>query len=97
MNTTNLEYLQENLKYLGFENKLNDDLQKNASRELPAFQLELEIPHFNKTMDFTFHFKKSDQSDIYFLNKYDAVLKLENGEADRNQTFYITKGCRNYG
>ena len=39
----------------------------------------------------TLHFKKSNDSEMYFFNKYDAALKPEK-EADAiQQTFYINK------
>src|SRR5690606_23183972 len=52
MNTQNLEFLQSNLKYFGFGDKLNEALEKSISEQQKEFQLKLEIPHFNNKMDY---------------------------------------------
>ena len=92
MNTQNLEYLQTNLKYFGFGDKLNEALEKNIKGEKAEFQLKVEIPHFNNKMDYTLHFKKSGLSDMYFFNRYDAALQNGKPEQDKMQGFYINKG-----
>ena len=92
MNTQNLEFLQSNLKYFGFGEKLNEALEKSISEQQKEFQLKLEIPHFNNKMDYTLHFKKSDSTDMYFFNRYDATLQNGNPEHNKNQSFYINKG-----
>ncbi|HUH19372.1 hypothetical protein [Albibacterium sp.] len=92
MNTQNLEFLQSNLKYFGFGDKLNEALEKNISDQQKEFQLKLEIPHFNNKMDYTLHFKKSDSTDMYFFNRYDAAIQNDKSELNKNQTFYINKG-----
>lgn len=92
MNTQNLEFLQSNLKYFGFGDKLNEALEKNISDQQKEFQLKLEIPHFNNKMDYTLHFKKSDSTDMYFFNRYDAAIKSDKAELNKSQSFYINKG-----
>lgn len=92
MNTQNLEFLQSNLKYFGFGDKLNEALEKNISEQHKEFQLKLEIPHFNSKMDYTLHFKKSDSTDMYFFNRYDAAIQNDKPELNRSQSFYINKG-----
>ena len=92
MNTQNLEYLQTNLKYFGFGDKLNEALEKNIKDEKAEFQLKVDIPHFNNSMDYTLHFKKSSQSDMYFFNRYDAALHNGKPELDKMQAFYVNKG-----
>jgi hypothetical protein len=74
MNLKNLEYLQDNLKYLGFPDTLNESLEQNLKAQKPEFQLHVAIPHYSNTADYTLHFRKSDQSDLYFLNKVDASI-----------------------
>lgn len=92
MNTQNLEFLQSNLKYFGFGDKLNEALEKNIRDQQKEFQLKLEIPHFNNKMDYTLHFKKSDSTDMYFFNRYDAAIQNDKSELNKNQSFYINKG-----
>jgi ribosome-binding factor A len=92
MNTQNLEYLQTNLKYFGFGDKLNEALEKNIKEKKAEFQLKVEIPHFNNKMDYTLHFKKSSETDMYFFNRYDAALQNGKPELDKVQAFYVNKG-----
>lgn len=77
MNQKNLEYLQENLRYLGFPATLNKSLEENLKAQKPKFQLGVSIPHYSNTADYTLHFRKSEQSDLYFLNKVDASISAE--------------------
>lgn len=92
MNTQNLEFLETNLKYFGFGDKLSEELKKNIADQQKEFQLEIEIPHYNNKMDYQLHFKKSDTTGMYFFNSYDA--KLLNSEAgfSRDHTFFVNKG-----
>ncbi len=92
MNSQNLEFLQTNLKYFGFGDKLNEDLKKNIEAQKAEFQLKIEIPHFNNRMDYTLHFKKSDTSEMYFFNRYDAGLRNGKPENDKTHSFYVNKG-----
>lgn len=95
MNVKNLEFLKEGLKYLGFGDKLNADLEGKIKEQPTEFKLNM-VGEFNKDnikdrVNFTLDFKKSDQSDMYFLNRYHAVLKNEDPAQQKEQTFYITK------
>lgn len=89
MNTDNMEYLQNQLKYLGFGEGLNAALEKNLKEGLPDFQLQASHAFGKDQMEATLYFKKSEREgmDMYFFNKYDASLKQ--GEHSMNQTFYI--------
>jgi NACalpha-BTF3-like transcription factor len=95
MNVKNLEFLKEGLKYLGFGDKLNADLEGKIKEQPLEFKLNL-VGEFNKDnikdrVNYTLDFKKSDQSDMYFLNRYLATLKNEDPKQEKSQTFYITK------
>lgn len=95
MNVKNLEYLKEGLKYLGFGDKLNADLENKIKEQPTEFKLNL-VGEFDKhnikdRVNYTLDFKKSDQSDMYFLNRYLANLKNEDATLEKSQTFYISK------
>ncbi|TXK33750.1 hypothetical protein FVR03_18780 [Pontibacter qinzhouensis] len=91
MNENNLDYLKEGLKYLGFGQTLNEELEKQVRAQKPVFELQLQKPYFNSTVNYTLHFRKSDQSDLYFFNKYDATLKPDASASETSQTFYLHK------
>ncbi|MHA4807534.1 hypothetical protein ACX0G9_05490 [Flavitalea flava] len=92
----NLTYLLENLKYLGFgENSpLTDDLKAEVAKKNKEFQLVYETFYSgDHKLEAVLYFKKGDQSDIYFFNKYYALLRCgDDPEQDKGQTFYISKG-----
>lgn len=95
MNEKNLNYLKDSLKYLGFGDKLNKDLEENIKEQPKAFKLEL-IGEFNTgdrkdKVSYAIDFKKSDQSDMYFLNRYQATLRDDDPQKERSHTFYMTK------
>lgn len=95
MNIKNLEFLKVGLKYLGFGEKLNADLENKIKEQPAEFKLKL-IGEFNKDgikdrVDYTLDFKKSDQTDMYFLNRYQATLRNDDPAQEKTQMFYITK------
>jgi hypothetical protein len=78
MNKENLDYLKVQVKYMGFGEKLNPDLNYQTR-------------FGDKDFEATLHFKKSETQDRYFFNSYEAKLERENAE-QRNHTFYTNKG-----
>jgi hypothetical protein len=96
MNHENLEFLQDNLKYLGFgeQQLLNEELEQKIVGEAKEFQLFTEAFYDDDyKLEATLYFRRGDQNEMYFFNKYEALLrKGEAPEKDRKQTFYISKG-----
>ncbi|WP_192822746.1 hypothetical protein [Rufibacter sp. LB8] len=84
MNESNLEHLKKELEDLKFGFPVQEALEKNLQLQLPDFQLRHAVPTEKGQVDFTLHFRKSNQSDFYFFNKYDASLSkippLEKGQ-----------------
>ena len=92
MNEKNYEFLSEQLKYTGFGDKLNEDLRKQLEKQQTEFKLQAQNSFGKDETTATLYFKKSDQSDTVFFNKYDLQLKKENDENSLKQTFYVNKG-----
>src|SRR5260221_7732105 len=95
MNRKNFEFLRDGLKYMGFGEKLNTDLETKIKAQPADFQLTLQ-GEFKKDgavdkVDYRLDFKKSDQTDMYFFNRYKATLKHDDPTQEKSQTFYITK------
>lgn len=95
MNAKNLEFLKDGLKYMGFGDKLNAELEKQISQQPAEFKLNL-TGEFKKDatiekVDYSLDFKKSDQTDMYFFNRYRATLKNDDPAQEKTQTFYVTK------
>ena len=91
MNEKNLKYLKDNLKYMGFGEKLNVDLENQLKEGKPEFQLKLNEKMYQGNMETNLHFKQSPSSDMYFFNSYEARLTKDNGH-DLSQSFYLNNG-----
>lgn len=91
MNEQNFLYLKDNIKYMGFSDNLNETLANKLKEGLPEFSLTYRTEINRKPFEATLHFRKSDNSDMYFFNNYKASLQRSNGEKV-DQTFYLTKG-----
>jgi hypothetical protein len=91
MNEKNLKYLKDNLKYMGFGEKLNADLENGLKEGKPEFQLKLNEKMFQGNMEVNLQFKQSPSSDMYFFNSYEARLTKDNGH-DISQSFYLNNG-----
>lgn len=92
----NLEYLKNDLKFLGFGEKLYPELERNLSDKPDKFAL-LHLAEYNRPdgmkdeMRYKVEFGKSETSDRYFLNSYTAILK--DAVQDKSQTFYVKLGA----
>ena len=91
MNEKNFEYLKDNIKYMGFGEKQNDSLEQHLKEGKESFQLRFTTEVNKKPFEALLQFRKSDNSDMYFFNSYQASLKRSNNEKV-DQTFYLTKG-----
>ena len=91
MNEENFEYLKDNIKYMGFGEKLVDQLEANLKAAKDDFKLDFKAVINNKPFDATLHFGKSEATDMYFFNSFNASLQRSNGEKV-DQTFYLNKG-----
>lgn len=90
MNEQNYEYLKDNIKYMGFGEKLNEQLENNLKQGKDEFQLDFKTEINKNPFEATLHFRKSDNTDMYFFNSYNASLQRSNGEK-MDQTFYLNK------
>lgn len=91
MNEQNLQYLKDNIKYLGLGEDHTDALMKKLNEGQPEFSINHRMEINRKPFEAELHFRKSDNSDMYFLNSYSASLQRSNGEK-MEQTFYLNKG-----
>jgi hypothetical protein len=96
MNQQNLGFLRDSLKYLGFGDggPLCDQLNEEVSKGLAEFHLYTEACFDENTkLEACLYFRRSAQHDMYFFNKYVALLQYSgHPEKSRSYTFYISKG-----
>jgi hypothetical protein len=91
MNQKNFEYLKDQVKYSGFGESLENDLKTNLQKQPAEFSLHHQATFGKDQVNSELHFKRSTQSDLYFLNSYEAELKKENQKEALKQTFYLNK------
>lgn len=92
MNQKNFDYLKDQVKFTGFGDALESELGDKMQKQTPEFQITHSAKFGNDTASATLHFKKSEQSDMYFFNRYNVSLKQEQSNDVVDQTFYINKG-----
>lgn len=84
MNLNNLENLKEEMKALGFKDKLISEMEKNMEKNIPEFILHDAIKATKGQVDLTLHFKQSGQSDFFYFNKFEVAhnqgKSLEEGQ-----------------
>jgi hypothetical protein len=91
MNEKNLDYLKSNVRNHGFGETLGSQLEAQLQKGEAEFTLVHKTEVNKREIEATLYFKKSDTTDMYFFNKYDARMKNEKDET-MAQTFYINKG-----
>jgi hypothetical protein len=76
MNLNNLEDLKEQMKALGFKDKLIEQMEEKIKKDVPDFKLRDTLPATKGQVDLTLHFKQSGQSDFYYFNKFEASRNM---------------------
>jgi hypothetical protein len=95
MNNENLEYLKNQLKFLGFDEGLSKQLEDKMKEGKPEFSLNASTEYGKDKMEAVIHFRHSDKEgqDNYFCNSYIATLKGE--EKDKSQFIYVNNKGQN--
>ena len=96
MNNGNILLLREKLRYLGFGEAIasSDRLETEIEKGMAGFQLET-AACFDEwtTIHATLYFQRSDNFDMYFFAKYDALLMYDAASKTiKKQTFHIKNG-----
>jgi len=92
MKQENFDYLSKQMQFLGFGDKLQNDLQKAMTGRKEEFSLPVSLSYGSigqKTdVAYNLNFKKGKE-DMYFLNSYHAT---HNGQESK---FYVNNGEKN--
>ena len=86
MTNENYEYLKDQVKMTGFGESLDSQLKEKMQQGAPDFQLQHQIKHGEKEMNYILNFRKSKTQDNYFFNSYDANLNKDGKNV--GNTFY---------
>lgn len=95
MNVENFEFLKKGLLFMGFGEKLNENLEAKIKEQPKEFQLVMQ-GEFKKEgtvekVDYKLDFRKSETTDMFFFNRYRATLKNDDPSQEKSQMFYINK------
>lgn len=91
MNQKNFDYLRDQVKFTGFGEGLESELKEKMQKQTPDFQILHTTKFGNEEVKTSLHFKKSNESDMYFFNRYQVALIPEHSKEKMEQTFYINK------
>ncbi|WP_051315225.1 hypothetical protein [Algoriphagus terrigena] len=86
----NIEQLQERLKYSGFGESLNKDLEKSVKAKKDEFSLEVLKEVGSQQLEYKLHFQRSSEG-RYYYNGFDAKLANTDG-GEVSQRFYQNQG-----
>lgn len=73
----NLNYLKDQLKYLGFGESLNDALKESITKGHDKFTLQFPSDREDSKATYSLNFSKSKQSDLYFFNSFEVQLEKD--------------------
>lgn len=91
MNEQNLDYLSRQIKFTGFGESHSNELKEKMQSGVADFTL-LHNQEFGKDVATAgLHFRKSDNSDLYFFNRYDLLVKNSQQQSPVKHTFYINQ------
>ncbi len=90
MNEKNFEYLNKQIKFTGFGEGHSDELKDKIQKQTPEFTIFHQQDFGKDNTVSTLQFKKSDDSDMYFFNRYNLLVKNEQQSDPVKQTFYIS-------
>lgn len=91
MNEKNYDYLKDQLKYTGFGESANSELKEKMQQQSAEFKIFHKQDFGQDHAVATLHFRRSEQSDMYFFNRYDLHLKNDKSDQVAKQTFYMGK------
>jgi hypothetical protein len=92
MNLNNLEDRKQEMKNLGFSEKLIERMEENIKKGESEFKLYESAPATKGQVDLTLYFRQSKQSDFYYLNRYEALHNQSKPLDEGQRYLVITKG-----
>ncbi len=95
MNEKNYDYLSKQLRNTGFGDELNEQLKEKMQKQEAQFALTFQKSYGKDETVATLHFKKSEESDMYFYNRFSLMLQSEKHPDAIKQTFYINPKADN--
>mgnify|MGYP003574903732 CR=1 FL=1 len=92
MQEENVEFLKNSIKYLGFGEKIGEEMVSKMEAHYAEFILQTSNIYNDKRIEYDLHFSQSEKTGMYFFNRYEARLEGDDPKNDQKQLFYIQKG-----
>ncbi len=89
MNEKNYEFLKNQIKLTGFGESHGDNLKAHLEKQQPDFVLTHKATFGKDEVVATLHFRKSQESDMYFFNKYNILMQKQGEENVMKQMIYL--------
>lgn len=89
MNQENFDYLKNQVKFTGFGDGLENALKEKINEGQPEFSLQHNAEYGADKVGSTLHFRKSEETDRYYFNRYEMSLNKDGHEV--KQTFFVGK------
>jgi hypothetical protein len=89
MNEKNYDFLKNQIKFTGFGEGHEQELKEFIQSGKEDFKIEHRQKFGTDDTVSTLHFKKSAQSDMYFLNNFELGLKTPNKDEVLTQNYFI--------
>ena len=84
-------FAENQLKRLGMLMAMTPDLKDKLTNNAGAFEHSFEKEFDKDRLSVNLHFRKSTQSGLSFINKFEASLKKEGQPDELKQTFFVPK------
>ena len=88
MNQKNYEYLANQIKMTGFGEGHQEELKEKIQQQQPDFSITHKQEFGKDSVVAQLQFRKSDQNDMYFFNKFSVEMKTAQDKEPLRQTFY---------
>ena len=89
MRQENYDFLKNQVKFTGFGEGLDKELKAKMEEGQPSFTLQHGTEYGTDKVSSTLHFRKSEEKDMYYFNKYE--LSLQKGDNETSQFFHVGK------
>lgn len=89
MNEKNYDFLKNQIKLTGFGENHSENLKAQLEKQQPDFVLTHKATFGKDEVVATLHFRKSQETDMYFFNKYNILMQKQGEENVMKQMIYL--------
>lgn len=94
MNEKNFDYLSKQIQFTGFGDGHKDELMQKMKENKPEFTIFHQQDFGKDSTVATLQFRRPEEGDMYFFNRYSLMLKGPKHEEPIKQIFYINNDMK---